>query len=86
MNGNTVRINISLPADLVKDLKKRTSPRGVSRFLAEAAKEKIKVMEREQAFKELLAGPPAFPTIKDSAKWVRNLRRLDLKRLRRSGI
>ena len=86
MNGNTVRVNVSLPSDLVKDLKKRTSPRGVSRFLAEAAKEKLMIIERDKAFKVLLAGPPAFPEIKDSVKWVRNLRRLDLKRLRRVGI
>ena len=86
MNGNTVRINISLPSDLVKDLKKRTSPRGVSRFLAEAAGEKIKAMEREKAFKEILEAPASFTEIKDSVSWVRKMRRLDEKRLKRLSV
>ncbi len=86
MNGNTVRVNVSLPSNLVKDLKKRTSPRGVSRFLAEAAEEKIKAMEREKAFKEILEAPASFTEIKDSVSWVRKMRRLDEKRLRRLGV
>ena len=86
MNGNTIRVNVSLPSDLVKDLKKRTSPRGVSRFLTEAAREKIKAMERDKAFNEILEAPPAFTFLKgknSAVRWVRSLRREDEKRLKR---
>lgn len=87
MNGfPVVRINISLPSDLVKDLKKRVAPRGLSRFLTEAAREKIKTEEREKAFKELLEAPPAFTFLKGknaAVKWVRELRAEDEKRLKR---
>lgn len=86
MNGNAVRINISIPFELAKDLKKISPKRGVSKFLSEAAEEKIRRDKREKALEELLAGPPAFLDIKDSAKWVRNLRRRDLRRLERLGI
>lgn len=86
MNGNAVRINISLPSDLVKDLKKRTSKREFSKFLAEAAEEKMAKEKREKALKEFLAGPPAFPEVKDSVAWVRKSRREDEKRLKRLGI
>lgn len=86
MNGNAVRINISLPLDLVKDLKQRTSPRGFSKFLAEAAEEKIKAMEQEKAFKEILEAPATFTKIKDSTAWIRKMRRLDEKRLKRLGV
>lgn len=86
MNGNAVRINISLPPDLVKDLKKRTSKREFSKFLAEAAIEKIGREKRSKALKELLEGPPAFPEIKYSVAWVKKSRREDEKRLKRLGI
>lgn len=83
---NFVRINISMPSDLVKDIKKSVPSRGVSRFISEAAKEKIRKEEREKAFKELLDAPPAFTDIKDSVAYIRKMRRLDEKRLRRLGI
>lgn len=84
--SNYVRINVSLPSDLVKELKEKVPFRGISRFLSDAAKEKIEQIIQEEAFKELLAGPPAFPQIKDSVKWVRDLRKGDIKRLRRLGV
>lgn len=86
MNGHAVRINISLPFDLVKDLKKRTNPREFSKFLAEAAEEKIDREKRERAFREILAAPPAFTFLKGknaAVKWVRSLRTEDEKRLKR---
>ena len=84
--GNYVRINISLPNDLVKELREKVPSRGISRFLSEAAREKITKEEREKAFKELLEGPPAFLDIKDSVSYIRKMRRLDEKRIRRLGI
>jgi len=84
--GNYIRVNISLPSDLVKELKKKIPSRGMSRFISEAAKEKITKEEREKAFKELLEAPPAFPHIKDSVAYVRKMRRLDEKRMKRLGL
>ncbi len=84
--GNYVRVNVSLPSDLVKELKKKIPSRGVSRFLSEAAREKIAKEEREKAFKELLEAPPAFTFLKGknaAVNWVRKLRRADEKRLKR---
>lgn len=75
-----------MPRDLVKELKEKVPSRGVSRFIADAAKEKIEEQEREKAFKELLEAPPAFPEIKDSVAYIRKMRRLDEKRMRRLGI
>ena len=80
------RLNISIPAETVAKIKKTAPKRGVSRFLTEAAEEKIKKLEREKALKELLAMPPTFTHIKDSRKWIRDLRRRDLKRMKRLGI
>jgi hypothetical protein len=80
------RLNISLPGDLAEKIKKTVPKRGLSKFLAEAAEERIKRLEREKALKELLEAPPAFTFLKgkDAAvKWVRKLRREDEKRLRR---
>lgn len=84
--SNFVRINISMPRDLVKELKEKVPARGVSRFLSEAAREKIAEKERVTAFKELLEAPPAFTFLKGknaAVNWVRKLRREDEKRLKR---
>ena len=83
---NFVRVNISLPSDLVKELKEKVPARRISRFLSDAAREKIQTLTQEEAFKELLAGPPAFTEIKDSVVYVRKMRRLDEKRMRRLGL
>lgn len=86
MNGNTVRINISLPEESLKRIKSVVPKRGVSKFLVEAAEEKIRIIRARKAFEEILAGPPAFTDIKDSSTWIRKSRRLDEKRLKRLGI
>ncbi|MBI2327718.1 hypothetical protein HYU92_05375 [Candidatus Curtissbacteria bacterium] len=80
------RLNVSMPSEVVSKVKKFTSKRGVSRFLTEAANEKIEKLEREKALEELLAAPPSFKFLKGknaSARWVRELRRTDNKRLKR---
>lgn len=84
--SNFVRINISMPSDLVTELRRRVPKRQISRFLSDAAKTKIDDLTQEEALKKLLAGSPAFPHIKDSVKWIRELRKGDLKRMKRLGI
>lgn len=88
MNGtsNYVRVNVSLPRDLVRELKEKVPFRGISKFLSDAAKEKIAEKEKTKAFKELLEAPPAFTFLKGknaAVNWVRKLRREDEKRLKR---
>lgn len=84
--SNFVRVNISLPRELLKELKEKVPFRGISRFLSDAARDKIEEEERDKAFKELLEAPPAFTHIKDSVSYIRKMRRLDEKRMRRLGI
>ncbi len=84
--NNYVRVNVSMPSDLLKELREKIPSRGISRFLSEAAREKIAEKEREKAFKELLEAPPAFPDIKDSVSYIRKMRRLDEKRMKRLGL
>lgn len=86
MNGNAVRINVSLPSGLVRDLKRLTPARGFSKFLSEAAEEKIAREKKERALKVLLEAPPAFEFLKGknaAVKWVRKLRAEDEKRFKR---
>lgn len=86
MKGNTVRINISLPEESIRRIKIVAPKRGVSKFLAEAAEEKIRKIKVEKALKEILEAPPAFTDIKNSVTYVRKMRRLDEKRLTRLGV
>lgn len=88
MNGtsNYVRVNVSLPRDLVRELKEKVAYRGISRFLSDAAREKISEKERIKAFKELLDASPAFTFLKGknaAVNWVRKSRREDEKRMKR---
>ncbi len=80
------RLNISLSKDTADKIRKIAPKRGVSKFLTEAAEEKIRRLEREKALKELLEAPPTFTDIQDSVKYIRKMRRLDEKRMRRLGI
>lgn len=75
-----------MPRDLVKEIKEKVPERGVSKFISEAATEKIEKTKRIKAFKELLEAPPAFTDIKDSAAYIRKMRRLDEKRMKRLGV
>lgn len=80
------RVNISLPVETYRLIKEVASKRGFSKFLAEAAEERIRSIRARKAFKEILTGPPTFIDVKDSASWIRKSRRLDEKRFKRLGI
>lgn len=82
----TTRINITLPYEIVTELKKYAPERGVSRFLAEAAREKMDRIKREKALKTLLAAPPTFTNIGNASAYIRRLRRESEKRAERLGI
>lgn len=86
MPSATTRINISLSEDMLTMLRSYVPVRGLSRFLSEAAKEKMDRIKREKALKSLIAAPPTFTNIPDGARYVRVLRRESEKRSRRLGI
>lgn len=80
------RINITIPEKTVEKIKKITTKRGMSAFLAKAAEEKVRRLEKEAALKEILEALPTFTEIKDSTRWVRKMRRLDEKRSKHLGL
>lgn len=82
----TVRVNVTLPEDLLTSLKKIIPARSLSKFLTNAAREKIAKIEKEKALKELLEAPASFEEIKDAASYIRKLRRLDEKRAKRLSL
>lgn len=83
MNGSTVaHLNITFPKELIFRLKRVNKPRGISRFLAEATREKLDREEAKKALGQLLGAPKTFSKIEDSVRYIRKTRLLDDKRLR----
>jgi hypothetical protein len=80
LNTNVIRINITIPEQLVSKMEKKVPNRGKSQFISEAIEEKLIREDREIALKELRTSPPAFPEIKDGAAYVKKLRENDEKK------
>lgn len=53
---STVRLNITLPEELVKKLDQLAGPRSRSSFIAQCIRERLQEIEREQLLKELEEG------------------------------
>jgi predicted transcriptional regulator len=73
-----VRTNLLLPEDLVEALDHVAGPRGRSRYVAQAVRERIRRDEREAAMREAAGSwrdHPDFPTSEAVVEWVRRLRR-----------
>ena len=51
----STRLNVSLPTTIVDDIKALYGPRGVSRFLEEAAQEKLAALKKER-YKGIIEG------------------------------
>lgn len=81
-----VRVNVTLPESLVMKVKEQVRRGGMSKFLLEAAEEKLAREEREQALRELKDAPPSFTNITDSGAYIRELRAADEERLKRLGL
>jgi hypothetical protein len=75
--SSTMRVTISVPRDLINELKSSISLGSISKFLVEAARKELTMIRREKALKELEKLPPAFPEIKDAAQYVHEMRRRD---------
>jgi predicted transcriptional regulator len=73
----SVRTNLLLPEDLVEQLDRVAGPRGRSRYVAEAVRDRIKRDERMAALSEAAGAwkdHPLFPTDQSVVDWVRALR------------
>ena len=75
---NTVRMNVRtnllLPAALVDQLDRVAGPRGRSRYVAEAVRERLRRDERVAAIKAAAGSwrdHPLFPTSEAVVEWVR---------------
>jgi hypothetical protein len=81
----TVRAHIVMPKDLVSSIDRLVGKRARSRFLVEAAEEKL---ARERRARILLSAAGALaddavPEWEDSSEWVRHSRERDTARLER---
>jgi hypothetical protein len=75
-----VRTHVLLPAELVAELDRVAGKRGRSRFLAEAAVERLKRIRRVEAAKAVAGSLatvniPGWETPASTSEWVRGLRR-----------
>lgn len=69
-----VRTNLLLPEDVVEALDRVAGPRGRSRYVAEAVRERVRRDERIAAIKEAAGSwkdHPLFPTSEAVLDWVR---------------
>ena len=81
-----VRVNLTIPKSIIQDMKKMDEKINMSKFTSEALREKIARAKRKKAFNEILAGPPSFTDIDDSAAYVRSLRTENEDRAKRFGV
>ncbi len=79
-----IRINISVPKDIVDAVKNRTA--NVSKYISEATSEKIRRDEIVKAMEELRNSPPTFQDIEDPTAFIRELRAGDEERMKRLGV
>lgn len=75
---STVRMNISLPEALANALRKEIPRRQISQVIAKATEDELALRRRLRAMEELRKLGPAFPHIKDAAKYVHDMRRKDM--------
>jgi hypothetical protein len=72
MNTPLVRVNLTLPKDIVDEARKKGS---ISKFAAESMSEVLSREKRLKAMEEILAGKPTFTQIKDASKYIHNMRK-----------
>jgi len=80
-------MNISVPKDFPEKLKAFVPDGNVSKYIVKTMEEKIAYEEKMAALKFFEDAGPLFPHIKDSAKYVRDLRREETKhRMKKAGL
>ena len=73
-----MRANVVLPDDLVREIDKYAGARKRSKFLEEAARERIKRAKLDKALKEaagILKDDPRFSTSAKVRKYIRDFRK-----------
>jgi hypothetical protein len=68
-----VRTNLLLPEDVVRDVDRVAGPRGRSRYVAEAVRERLRRDERRALLGQIVGAwrdHPLFPTDASVAAWV----------------
>lgn len=78
MASTVTRLNITLPSDLVVELRETVSPRARSRLIAEALREKLAERDRKEAMVKLKGswdrfGGIKFAKEKELRAWRRSL-------------
>jgi hypothetical protein len=76
----SVRTNLLLPEDVVEVLDRVAGPRGRSRYVAEAVRERVRREERQALLGQIVGAwkdHPLFPTSEAVVAWVRDLRAED---------
>ena len=89
MSSETIRTHVIIPKELLDSIDRLVGRRARSRFLAEAAEEKVRRIRLAKSARRVagsLAGkdtPPEWETSEGAARWVHESRRADAERLRR---
>ena len=72
------RAHVTMPVELIEEIDALVGRRGRSRFLEEAAADKLKILKRVAAFERVMATPtetiPEWDTRESTAEWLRELR------------
>ena len=82
MSAESLRTHVVIPKEIVESIDRTVGRRARSRFLAEAAQEKLAKLRRERAF-ERVAGSlrnvaiPGWETSESAAEWVSASRQAD---------
>lgn len=80
-----IKTHFVFPEEILKDIDRLVGDRKRSQFVVEAAKEKLERERVKKAFKGIKglwkeADYPEFKVMEDVEKWVRDLRKGDIKR------
>lgn len=70
----SVRTNLLLPEDVVEALDRVAGPRGRSRYVADAVRERVRRDERQALLGQIVGAwrnHPLFPTSEAVVEWVR---------------
>ena len=72
-----IRINVTVPKQLLHEVEKAVAKRGKSSFITEDIAEKLARDKRERTLQELASFPPTFIDIADGATYIAEQRRTD---------
>ena len=77
MNSDTIRVNISAPRQFIAELKALVSKGDISRFLIEAAKEKLEREKRMKAMQRVRELADPFPEVENASQYIHEKRARD---------